>query len=109
MNKKLNKIIEKIKDLEKDIKKEYRAEIIGIFGSYARGEEKKGSDIDILVRFENGATLFDFVGLANFLEEKLGVKVDVVSERALRPELKEDILKEVVEIWKEIINFFLKI
>jgi hypothetical protein len=52
--------------------------------------------VDILVRFVEGATLFDFVGLADFLEEKLGVKVDVVSDRAVREELRDEILKEVV-------------
>ncbi|GLI52362.1 nucleotidyltransferase family protein [Thermodesulfovibrio yellowstonii] len=98
MNEKLKEVIAKLKSLEKEIKEEYKAEIIGIFGSYARCEDRNGSDIDILVRFKDGATLFDFVGLANFLEEKLGMKVDVVSERALRPELEENILKDVVTI-----------
>jgi len=54
--------------------------------------------VDILVRFMEGVTIFDLVGLAEFLEEKLGIKTDVVSERALRPELKERILKEVVTV-----------
>ncbi|MGC8718478.1 MAG: nucleotidyltransferase family protein [Thermodesulforhabdaceae bacterium] len=98
MNEKLKRIIAKLKSLEKEVKEEYRAEIIGVFGSYARGEENKESDIDILVRFKEGATLFDFEGLANFLEEQLSMKVDVVSERALRPELENEILKEVVTI-----------
>jgi len=63
-----------------------------------RGEEKPESDVDLLVRFMEGATIFDSVGLAEFLEEKLGIKADVVSERALRSELKEQILKEVVAV-----------
>jgi len=57
---------------------------------------KRESDIDIVVRFREGATLFDLVELAEFLENKLGIKVDIVSERAVRPELKESILKEIV-------------
>ena len=60
--------------------------------------EKPESDVDILVRFKEGATLFDLVGLAEFLEERIGIKVDIVSERALRPKLKEQILKEVVTV-----------
>ena len=76
--------------------KEFKAEIVGIFGSYARGEQKKESDIDILVRFKEGATLFDLVELAEFLEHKLGMKVDIVSERAVRPELRKSIFKEIV-------------
>jgi hypothetical protein len=79
-------------------RKEYKAEIIGLFGSYARGEQKRSSDLDILVKFLEGATLFDLVGLADFLEEKLNVKVDIVSERAIRQEIKEQILKEVVMV-----------
>lgn len=98
MSKTFEKIVKTIKGLKRPIKREYKAEIIGVFGSYARGEQKKSSDVDVLVRFLEGATLFDFVGLSNFLEEKLGIKVDVVSERAVRPELKKQILGEVVPI-----------
>ncbi|MHA1210213.1 MAG: nucleotidyltransferase family protein [Candidatus Freyarchaeota archaeon] len=98
MNKEVRKIIETIRYLKDEIKKEYKAEVVGVFGSYVRGEQKEGSDIDVLVRFSEGATLFDLVALADFLEEKLGRKVDLVSERAIREELKERILKEVVTI-----------
>jgi predicted nucleotidyltransferase len=94
----LNEIKEILNKYRDEIKREFKAEIIGVFGSYVRGEEKPESDVDILVRFKEGATLFDLVGLAEFLEERIGIKVDVVSERALRPELKEQILKEVVTV-----------
>jgi predicted nucleotidyltransferase len=97
-NKDLEITMKFLKNLEDEIKKEYKAEIIGIFGSYARGEQRKSSDVDILVRFFERATLFDFVGLANFLEEKLNMKVDIVSEKAIRPELREQILKQVVMV-----------
>ena len=96
--KSLEEIKSILKNLQEEIRKNYKAEVIGIFGSYARGEGKLESDIDVLVRFLEGATLFDFVGLSDFLEEKLGIKVDVVSERAIRKELKEKILNEVVAI-----------
>ncbi|MEN6379404.1 MAG: nucleotidyltransferase family protein [Methanofastidiosum sp.] len=91
-----NDIIGILNSLKSEIRGNYKAEIIGIFGSYARGEQNKYSDVDILVRFYEGATLFDLVGLSDFLEDELKIKVDVVSERALRPELKDQILKEVV-------------
>lgn len=87
-----------MRDLKEEIEKKYKAEVVGVFGSYVRGEQKDGSDIDILVKFKQGATLFDLVELANLLEEKLGIKVDVVSERALRSELRKEILEEVVTI-----------
>lgn len=98
MNNELERIVGTLKNLEAQIKKEYKAKIIGVFGSYVRGEQNERSDLDILVRFLEGATLFDQVGLADFLEENLTVKVDVVSERAVRAELKDQILKEVVMV-----------
>ena len=83
--------------LREVIKERYKAEIIGIFGSYVRGEQKEESDIDVLVKFHKGATLFELVGLALFLEEVLGVnKVDVVPYDTVRPEIKERVFKEVV-------------
>ncbi len=93
-----NDIIGILNSLKSEIRDIYKAEIIGIFGSYARGEQNKYSDVDILVRFYEGATLFDLVGLSDLLEDNLKIKVDVVSERALRPELKDQILKEVVMV-----------
>ncbi len=57
-NKDLEITMKFLKNLEDEIRKEYKAEIIGIFGSYARGEQRKSSDVDILVRFFERATLF---------------------------------------------------
>lgn len=98
MKAKLEDIISIVKSLEGQIRKEFKAEVIGVFGSYSRGEQKANSDVDILVRFLEGATLFDFVGLGDFLEDKLKMKVDIVSERAIREELREQILREVVTV-----------
>ena len=98
MNQELGEIKEALGRLEGQIRKEYKAELIGLFGSYVRGEQKGESDLDVLVKFLEGATLFDFVGLADFLEERLSIEVDIVSERALRPELREQILKDVVSL-----------
>lgn len=58
----------------------------GVFGSYVRGEQKEDSDLDVLVEFETDANLLGLTGLADFLEEKLNIKVDVVPESALREE-----------------------
>ena len=77
-------------------KERYKAEVIGIFGSYVRGEQKEGSDLDVLVKFYKEATLFELVGLSIFLGEELGVKVDVVPYDAVREEIKERVLKEAV-------------
>ena len=84
---------------EKDeIHRRYRAEIKGIFGSYARGDCDADSDIDLLVDFDEGANLFDLVGLQHFLEEKLGCKVDLVSRRSLRTELRTSVLNEMISL-----------
>lgn len=94
--------LEEIKEilglLNLKIKERFNAEIIGLFGSYSRGEERADSDLDILVRFDDEATLINYIALFDYLEEKLNMKVDLVSERALRKEIKDDILKEVVMI-----------
>ena len=84
---------------EKDeIRWRYRAEIKGIFGSYARGDFHADSDLDLLVDFDEGANLFDLVGLQQFLEEKLGCRVDIVSRRSLRTELRTAILNEMISL-----------
>lgn len=90
--------IKEILNLSKvKIRNQFKAEIIGIFGSYVRGEQKRGSDLDILVKFYEGATLFEFIDLAIFLEKKLGIKkVDIVPYDTIREEIKEKILKETV-------------
>jgi uncharacterized protein len=62
-----------------------RAGNVRVFGSVARGTDGPGSDVDLLVTFDRGATLFDQAGLIADLEELLGRSVDVVSDRALRP------------------------
>jgi len=98
MERKLESVIKVLKELESLIRDRYKAEIIGIFGSFVRDEQKPTSDIDLLVKFLDGASLFDLVGLADFLEGKLNIKVDIVSERAVREELRDYIYSEVVRI-----------
>lgn len=70
----------------------------GIFGSYARGEAGKKSDIDILVRFAGRKSLFDLARLEIDVEKKLGRKADVLTYGSVHPLLKERILKEEVKI-----------
>ncbi|MPM72768.1 hypothetical protein SDC9_119744 [bioreactor metagenome] len=94
----VNQIRLLILERKDEIKEKFKAEVIGIFGSYARSEEKEGSDIDVLVRFGKGASLFDLVGLGYYLEDIFGVPVDVVSERALHPMMKDDVLRELVPV-----------
>jgi uncharacterized protein len=69
---------------------------LSLFGSFARGEERPGSDIDILVEFEQVGGLFEFVRLKNYLEKTLGQTVDLVTPDALKPQLREKILRESI-------------
>ncbi len=71
---------------------------IRVFGSVARGEADSQSDIDLLVEFERGTTLLGHAALVQELEELLGIKVDVVSERGLRDRIRERVLREAVAI-----------
>lgn len=64
------------------------------FGSIARGEVKKTSDIDILVALKEKSDLFDFIGLKQELEEKIGRKVDLVEISAIKPKLRDSILRD---------------
>ncbi len=81
--------------------KSFNPERIGIFGSYARNEAKPESDIDILVKFKNGITLLQLVKLENDLSEKLGIKVDLVTEGALtNRKLKKSIIKDLMVIFE---------
>ena len=72
----------------------------GIFGSYARGEATKKSDVDVLIKFNSKArkSLLDLVGLELELEENVGKKVDLVEYSVIHPRLKEQILHEEVSI-----------
>ena len=88
--------IETLKRNEELIKQKYGVKRIGIFGSFSRGEEKEGSDIDILVEFEKGRKTFDnYMDLKFFLVDLFHRKVDLVTVEALKPQLKDSILKEV--------------
>lgn len=70
---------------------------IGLFGSHARGEARKGSDLDFLVEFEPGAKTFDnYMDLKDLLEELFGAPVDLVVPETLKARLREGILRETV-------------
>ena len=83
---------------KEEIRRSYKAEIRGIFGSYARGDFREDSDLDLLVDFDDGASFFDLVGLGQYLEEVSGCKVDVVSRRSLREELRPSVLNDMIHL-----------
>ena len=84
--------------LKTDLSSRYKVRRIGIFGSYARSEAVPGSDVDILVDFNPRADFFDLIDLSLFLEERIGKKMDLATPRALRPEVRERVLRDVVYV-----------
>ena len=82
----------------RDLREKYKITQIGIFGSYSRGEEKKGSDVDILVEFDGSVSLLWLVKAENYLSGILSRKVDLVPKEDVRIELKDRILSEVIYI-----------
>jgi len=89
-------ILNTLRMLKSELIARYKVKEIGLFGSFVRGEQGGTSDIDVLVDFDEDASLFDLVRLALFLEEKLHRKVDVVPKESLRAEIRESVLQEMV-------------
>lgn len=96
-NKKKNEL-EKLKSQIAEVLKDKGIKRAGIFGSFVRGEQKKGSDIDILILPPRDMSLLGFVEIKLKLEYELGRKIDLVSYRGIHPYLKKHILKEEIKI-----------
>ncbi len=96
MNKNLNNIRGILGENKKYLQKKYCVRKIGVFGSYVRGEQNKNSDIDILVEFSKPIGFFKFLELEEYLGNLLGIKVDLVSKKALKPRIGEYIMREVI-------------
>lgn len=74
----------------------YRLTRLGIFGSYARGEQTEESDIDVLVDYEKAPTLWRLIELRDYLSELFAIKVDVVTKNGLKARIRETVLAEVI-------------
>jgi len=92
------KIIKKLEAKLPVLKNQYPIKELGIFGSIARGDDTEKSDVDILVEFNGPIGFFKFIGLEQDLSKLLGKKVDLVTKQALKPIIKEDVLKEVIYV-----------
>ena len=80
-----------------ELEKKFGVKEIGIFGSYANGEPKKESDLDLLVEFKTPIGLFKFMDLEDYLKKLLGV-IDLVTRKALKPHIGKIILQELVPV-----------
>ncbi len=94
----LKEITATLETLKPLLSERFGVETIGVFGSYTRGEQTRKSDVDVIVTFSEDAQVgfFKFLELEELLTKKLGVKVDLVTKNALKPFIKDRILRETV-------------
>ena len=88
----------RLAQLKPKLEQEYPISELGIFGSYARGEQESDSDLDILVVFDKPVTLFDLVRLENELAEELGIEVDLVTKDSLKPRIETRVRDDLVTV-----------
>jgi predicted nucleotidyltransferase len=91
----ITKILNKNKT---QFKNKFKVKEIGLFGSYIKNEQTKKSDLDILVEFEKPIDFFDYLEFEEYLADLLGIKVDLVMKKALKPNIGRKILKEVIYV-----------
>ncbi len=81
--------------------KDFNPEYIGIFGSYSRNENNSDSDLDLLVKFKNSISLLQLIRIQNELSDKTGIKIDLVTEGAIKNEvIKKNIQNDLNVIYK---------
>jgi len=91
-------ILKRLSGRIEEIRKRFSVKALSIFGSAARGELADGSDVDILVVFDQKATFDLFMDLKFYLEELLGASVDLVTDKALRPQVRQAIEGELINV-----------
>lgn len=94
----INEVKDAIFGHKEILRNTYFVKDIGVFGSIARDEDTELSDVDILVEFSKPVGFFKFIELEKYLSEIFKKRVDLVTKNALKPAIKEDILKEVVYV-----------
>ena len=95
----LSPLLDQLRALLPDLRVRYGVRSLGVFGSYARGEQDPNSDLDLLVEFDDRPlSLFDFIRLENEVSDALNLQVDLVEKRALKPHIGRHILREVVVV-----------
>lgn len=87
-----------LRDQKPIIRQRFKVKEIGIFGSFVRGEQNESSDLDLLIDFEEPIGLIRYVGLQNYLSDKIGERVDLITKSGLKPRISGHILKEVIYV-----------
>ncbi len=95
----LNEIKKILLEHKKELKEKYKVKTIGIFGSYARGEQTETSDIDILIDYYEPISLLKLIELENYLSELFGIKVDLITKNSIHnPYLKKSIEEDLIYV-----------
>lgn len=94
----INDLVSKNREEILTIAHKYGARNVRLFGSAARGRTSIRSDVDLLVEMEPGSSLIDIVAIKQDLEDLLGCKVDVVTENALSPYIRDEVLREAMSL-----------
>ncbi len=94
----IDRVKRTLNEHQKELKNRFGITGIGIFGSFARGEQTPDSDLDVLVSMDKSVSLLEWAGAVNYLSSLLGIKVDVVPVEDIRPELKQVIMEEVIRL-----------
>lgn len=94
----LNSITGMLRQHLPNLAEEYHVRSLGVFGSYVRRQQSPGSDLDLLVVFDEPPGLLKFIELENYLTDLLGIRVDLVMKDSLKPMIGKQILSEVVQV-----------
>ena len=94
----LKKYLEVLHEQIPALAERYSVETLEVFGSYVRDEQKRGSDLDVLVTFKEEPSLLTFIAIENYLSDLLDVKVDLVMKDSLKPVMGKSILREAVPV-----------
>lgn len=92
--KKFDDLLTQLRGMLPGLETQFHVHTLEVFGSFVRGDEKKKSDLDLLVTFDEVPTLFQFVALENYLSDSLGIRIDLVMKESLKPNIGKHILEE---------------
>ncbi len=92
------KVLQGLRLHRDELQHKFMIKSLAIFGSVARNEIRENSDIDVLVEFKQPIGLFEFLTLQNYLESLFNAKVDLVTPAALKPQLRDKILNDVIYV-----------
>jgi hypothetical protein len=91
-------VLELLNHRKSDLQRRFQIRDVAVFGSVARDEDTPSSDVDVLVEFSGEASFDQFMDLTFYLEDLFGRPVDLVTKKALRPELREQVEREAIHV-----------